>query len=84
MFSRLFNLPVFLISLFIGFIFIYLSDAESKTVFVYPTPFNLHKIEYKDTVGNCFDFSAHRLECPDDVSLIKTIPIQTNKKNNIE
>ena len=84
MFKRLFNLPVFLIAFSIGLLFVFLSDSESNTVFVYPTPYNLDKIEYKDSVGNCFNFSADKLECPEDISLIKTIPIQTTKKNNIE
>ncbi len=80
MFKRLFNLPAFLISLSLGLLFVYLSDSESNTVFVYPTPYNLDKVEYKDSVGNCFDFTANKLKCPEDTSLIKTIPIQINKK----
>ena len=80
MFARLFNFPVFIISLAIGLLFIYLSESEQEEVYVYPTPYNLDKIEYKDTVGNCFDFSADKLKCPDDKSLIKTIPIQTPSK----
>lgn len=84
MFKRLFNLPAFLVSLALGLLFVYLSDSETNTVFVYPTPYNLDKVEYRDSVGNCFDFSADKLECPSDVSLIKTIPIQTSKKNNLD
>tara|TARA_R110002072_G_C7785650_1_gene520433 strand:+ start:311 stop:559 length:249 start_codon:yes stop_codon:yes gene_type:complete len=82
MFKRLFSLPVFLISLTIGLLFIYLSASEEEIVYVYPTPYNLDKIEYKDSVGNCFDFSADKLKCPKDNDLIKKIPIQTTSKKN--
>jgi hypothetical protein len=44
MFKRLFNLPAFLVSLALGLLFVYLSDSESNTVFVYPTPYNLDKV----------------------------------------
>jgi hypothetical protein len=80
MFKRLFNIPVFIIALSLGLLFIFLSDSEEEVVHVYPTPYNLDKIEYRDTVGNCFDFSADKLKCPEDRTLIKTIPIQTQVK----
>jgi|TARA_R110002072_G_scaffold293386_2_gene462698 hypothetical protein len=82
MFKRLFSLPVFILSLILGLLFIYLSESEKEVVYVYPTPYNLDKVEYKDSVGNCFDFSADKLKCPDDNTLIKKIPIQTTSNNN--
>lgn len=80
MFKRLFNLPAFLLALGLGLLFVFLSESEQEVVHVYPTPYNLEKIEYRDTVGNCFDFSADKLQCPDDKTLIKTIPIQIKTK----
>jgi hypothetical protein len=77
MFSKLFNLPVFLIALSIGLLFVYLSDIDKDIIYVYPTPYNLDKVEYKDSVGNCFDFSADKISCPSDITKIKTIPVQT-------
>ncbi len=82
MFTKLFNFPAFIISLALGLLFVYLSDAEKDVVFVYPTPNNLDQVEYKDTAGNCFGFSANQLECPEDITKIKTIPIQTVSKKN--
>ena len=79
MFKKVFNLPVFIISLFLGLVFIYLNRNNNlKTVYVYPI-YNLDKIEYKDTIGNCFDFSAENIDCPSNKDLIKTIPVQSNK-----
>jgi len=68
------NIPVFLMSLGIGFIFVYLSKVETETVLVYPTPENAGTIEYKDRAGNCFVFQSHKKNCPK--SGIKNIPIQ--------
>jgi len=82
MISKLFNFPAFIISLALGLLFVYLSDAEKEVVYVYPTPNNLDQVEYKDSAGNCFSFLASQLDCPKDVSKIKTIPIQTVEKKN--
>jgi len=81
MFSKLFNFPAFIIALSLGLLFVYLSDAEKDIIYVYPTPNNLNKVEYKDSAGNCFSFDANKLKCPEDTNKIKTIPIQTLKKN---
>ena len=82
MLYKLFNLPVFLISLLIGLLFIYISEPETNNIYIYPTPYNFDKFEYIDIAGNCFDFLANKLNCPSDLTKIKTIPIQTiqNKK----
>ena len=112
MFKRLFNIPVFIIALALGLLFIFLSDSEEEVVHDYPTPYNIDKIEYRDTVGNIIAgiittvsqflninelAESHRVagiswdkfyrnirvelvKCPEDRSLIKTIPIQTQVK----
>lgn len=68
------NFPVFIISLCLGFVFVYLSKVETETVFVYPTPENAGKIEYKDRAGNCFVFKTRQVNCPKTGT--KHIPIQ--------
>tara|TARA_B100001093_G_scaffold496100_1_gene541329 strand:+ start:1658 stop:1906 length:249 start_codon:yes stop_codon:yes gene_type:complete len=82
MFSKLFNFPAFIIALALGLLFVYLSDAQKDIVYVYPTPNNLNQVEYKDSAGNCFDFTANKLDCPEDINKIKSIPIQTIEKKN--
>jgi hypothetical protein len=47
-----------------------------NVIYVYPTPDNQNKILYKDKTDNCFKFNAEEVDCPDDKTKIKNIPIQ--------
>ena len=67
---------VFLISLAIGLVFVYLSAPAHTVVHVYPTPDNVKNIQYRDKAGVCFQFEPSQMECPVDGSKIKHIPIQ--------
>jgi hypothetical protein len=70
------NLPAFLISLAIGLLFVYLTEPPHKVVYVYPTPENIGKIEYRDKANNCFEYNMQTIKCPSDKSKINTIPMQ--------
>jgi hypothetical protein len=70
---KLIHVVYFLISFFIGCVFLYISPVEHKTVLVYPTPANVSKIQYKDKANQCFNFSAKLVSCKGNV---KEIPIQ--------
>ena len=76
MFFKFISLKVFLISLAIGLLFVYLSNPEPTIIYVYPTPDNVDKITYKDKASNCFKFSATEVTGPKNKSMIKTIPLQ--------
>ena len=76
MFLKYINIRVFLISLAVGLLFVYLSNPDPTIIYVYPTPDNVNKINYKDKAGNCFKFSANEVTCPKNKSDIKTIPLQ--------
>ena len=76
MFDKLFSLPIFLIALAIGLLFVYLNEPQGDIIYVYPTPDNVNELEYKDQAGNCFAFSANKITCPDDKKKIKNIPVQ--------
>jgi hypothetical protein len=76
MFDRFISLPVFLISLAIGLLYIYLTGPEWNKVYVYPTPDTQGKFRYSDRAGNCFEFEEYNVECPMDKSKIKEIPFQ--------
>ncbi len=76
MLGKYINFPVFLVSLAIGILFVYLFQPELNVIYVYPTPDNQNKILYKDKTDNCFKFNAEEVECPDDTTKIKNIPIQ--------
>jgi hypothetical protein len=70
------SLPVFLISFAIGLFFIYILGPEMKTIYIYPSPENVHKILFKDKADNCFSFEEEVVDCPKDKTAIFGIPIQ--------
>lgn len=76
MFYKFINFKVFLISLALGLLFVYLSSPTPTVIMVYPTPDNVGRVEYKDNADNCFQFEATEITCPSDKSKIKTIPVQ--------
>lgn len=68
------NMPVFIASLCIGLLFVYLSNPPPTVIYVYPTPDNIDKVEYKDKASNCFKFNSQEVSCLGEN--IKSIPIQ--------
>ena len=74
------NPLIFLISLFIGIFFCYITTPTPEVIITYPTPENSGKITYKDDADNCYKFKSKHVKCPSDKSLIKKIPVQIVKK----
>lgn len=70
------NFKIFMISLFVGLFFVYLSSPPSKVILVYPTPNNTKNIQYQDKADNCHMFNSTEVTCPNDKSQIKKIPVQ--------
>ena len=64
---------LFLVSLIVGLVFVYISPMEYKTVVVYPTPSNVDKIQYKDKADHCYKFKAKLVNCTKDA---RKIPVQ--------
>lgn len=71
-----FNLKFLILGILFGLIAINYADNEKRVIRVYPTPENLDVIQYKDTADNCFRFENIIVDCPNDPSDIKNIPIQ--------
>lgn len=71
------SVPVFLISFAVGLFFVYVLGPEIKTIYIYPSPENVDKVLFKDKADNCFYFDEQKVDCPENESLISTIPIQT-------
>lgn len=76
MINKFVNFPIFLISLALGLLFVYLKEPEKKIVYVYPTRENIDKVEYRDKANNCFNYVMDEVQCPADRGKIKTIPLQ--------
>jgi hypothetical protein len=70
------SFPVFLISLSIGLYYVYITVPNPKIIYVYPTPDNISKFQYKDHADNCFTFDAKEVNCKKAKGEIKTIPVQ--------
>jgi len=71
------NIPVFILSLAIGIFLVYIFVPEERKIYVYPTPENVDKIQYKDKTGTCFSLKQEKKKkCPADESLISKIPMQ--------
>lgn len=77
--GKVINIYIFLISLALGLLFVYLSVPTPKVIYVYPTPENIQKLEYVDKVKNCYQFKATEVKC-DNQS--KEIPIQVEEKDS--
>jgi hypothetical protein len=69
------SLPIFIISLSLGILYVYLLNPSPNIIYVYPTPDNVNNIEYKDKADTCFGFEASEVSCSN--SNFKEIPIQS-------
>ena len=70
------SIPIFLTSLALGLFVAYISSTPSQVVYVYPNPENQRKITYQDKAENCFHFQSKEVNCPKDVSKIRSYEIQ--------
>ena len=70
------SFPIFFISFAVGLLFIYLIGPEIKTIYIYPSPQNYLKTQYKDISDQCFKFNPVETKCPINPFSIKSIPIQ--------
>ena len=76
MLTKYISLPVFLISFVLGLISIYIIGPEIKTIYIYPSPTNSSKIQYKDSTEQCFNVNPILTQCPINPYSVKKIPMQ--------
>lgn len=67
------NIPVFIISLLFGLLYVYMSEAKPKQIIVYPTPDNEKLFQFRDKIDNCFQLKQNMVKCSNDSEVI---PIQ--------
>ena len=76
MYMKFINVPLFITSLAIGLFVVYISMPPTQITYVYPNTDNEDKILYNDKADNCFKFESHEVECPQDVSKIRSYQVQ--------
>jgi hypothetical protein len=72
---KIINIKFFLISFFIGLLYIYYEN-DKKKIYVYPTLHNYKDLEYRDKANNCFNYIIKEIKCPSRKNDINSIPIQ--------
>jgi hypothetical protein len=76
MLSNYISFKIFIVSFIIGLICVQLVDPETHKIYVYPSPDNYEKIQYRDKSQQCFQFKPIEIQCPINPFSIKTIPVQ--------
>ena len=76
MYMKFINVPLFLVSLSIGLFVVYITMPPSQIIYVYPNPGNENKLSFKDKADNCFRFKSTEVDCPKDISKIRSYNVQ--------
>ena len=82
MIIKFIDFRIFLISLALGLLVLYIYQPSPTTIYVYPTPDNKDKIQYRDKANNCFKFNSVKIKCPANSNNIHTIPMQERSKDS--
>ena len=69
------SLPIFIISLSIGILAVYILGEDRKVVYVYPTPENQDTVKYRDLSGGCFKYKLTPVDCNSAKNIV-AVPIQ--------
>lgn len=75
-FSNYFDPWYFMVALFIGLFYTYLTTPPPEILIKYPTPENAGKIIYKDRSDVCYKYIARPVACPADKTKIQTLDLQ--------
>jgi hypothetical protein len=71
------NVRVFIASLLIGLIAVYIYVPEMRRIYVYPTPENIELLQYKDKTDTCFEYKQTEVGCSTSGISIFKVPVQT-------
>ena len=70
------NIPVFIVSLALGIMAVYITAPPTRQILVYPTHENSGLIQYRDKTKTCFSVEEQAVKCPANPYKISKIPIQ--------
>ena len=76
------NVKLFIISLVVGIFLTYITSSPPNVIYVYPTPENINKIQYKDHSGTCYSFKYKNVKCPSESNKIRKYPVQKINYDN--
>lgn len=65
----------FLLSFAIGIFVVYVITPPPEVVIKFPSPYNVGKVVYKDKANSCYEYTAEKVSCTADKSLVKPQPI---------
>lgn len=63
---KFFHAPTFISFLALGLFLVYITAPDTDIIYVYPTPDNVNKIQYKDKSDTCHNFKSVEVKCPSD------------------
>jgi hypothetical protein len=66
----------FFLAFAIGLLLCYVTNPKPEVIVKFPSPYNAGQIIYKDKADSCYKYSASKVTCPTDKSLIKPQPLQ--------
>jgi hypothetical protein len=78
LFNKL-NPLAFLVALCVGLFFCYVTTPTPKIVVKYPTLNNTGMVTYIDNDSNCYQYKAHKVNCPKDKSQISEYPVEDDE-----
>ena len=68
------NIPVFLVSLIVGFLFVYLTMPKERMIYVFPNPENVDILQYKDKTNSCFHYKQTEVSCSNQKNIRQVNP----------
>jgi len=75
-FTKFIDIRLFIASFIVGSIMVYFVVPLKRQVFVYPTPDNIDQLHYRDKANQCFQWTQHEVNCPQDPHEIYKMPGQ--------
>jgi hypothetical protein len=77
MLAKFVDVKIFLVTLIIALVGVYIYQPEAKVVYRFPNPDNSGKLTYKDagSEDSCYKYEATEVKCPSDPNLILEHPV---------